>query len=59
MGAMTIKISTTADAILEFVSLLNGKTTPTDAPPQWVAGGLGVVGISAVVASLVDWLPAF
>ena len=56
---MSVNISTTADAIFEFVSLLKGKATSTDAPTQWVAGGLGVVGMSAMAASVVDWLPAF
>ena len=55
--------SATADAVLEFVDSLNIKTTTSvtgsKVPPQWITGGVGVVGISAVVASLADWLPAF
>jgi len=61
------RCSTTADAILDFVSSLKDKASTGNAsaetvmstPPQWIAGGLGVAGISALAASLADWLPAF
>ena len=56
-------LSATADAVLEFVDSLNIKATTavtgSKVPPQWITSGVGVVGISAVVASLADWLPAF
>lgn len=62
-----LRCSTTADAILEFVSSLKDKASSGDVsantvkstPPQWIAGGLGIAGISALAASLADWLPAF
>jgi hypothetical protein len=49
--------------MVEFVTSLKGTSTSNliDASKaQWVANGLGIVGVSALAASLAaDWLPTF
>lgn len=61
------RYSTTAEAIQEFVASLKERTpgsagvsTEAAKTPKWITGGLGVVGVSALAASLAaDWLPTF
>jgi hypothetical protein len=56
--------SETADAIVEFVVSLEGSPTSlsmdASKTQEWVTNGIGIVGASALAASLAaDWLPTF